>query len=102
MESTENIIPKSRAEQSRAEQSRAEQSRAEQSRAEQSRAEQSRNPYIQIIRALCIFAVICIHTCPNGIAQVKQAISTMLIAIKNFLFVRINGIPQAKKIKGKK
>ena len=29
MESTENIIPKSRAEQSRAEQSRAEQSRAE-------------------------------------------------------------------------
>ena len=55
MESTENIIPKSS---------------AEQCRAVQSRAEQSRNPYIQIIRALCIFAVICIHTCPNGIAQV--------------------------------
>ena len=50
--------------------SRAEQSRAEQSRAEQSRAEQSRDSSIQIIRALCIFAVICIHTCPAGFSQV--------------------------------
>lgn len=40
MESTENIIPK------------------------------SRDSSIQIIRALCIFAVICIHTCPAGFSQV--------------------------------
>ena len=41
---------------------RAEQSRAEQSRAEQSRAEQSRADNIDILKAICAFLIVCIHT----------------------------------------
>ena len=55
-------------------------------RAEQSRAEQSKDLTIQIIRALCIIAVVLIHTFPSGLPQlfIRPFIN---FAVGSFIFL---------------